>query len=387
MIVITGDNIISALGFTSEENYLNFRRGKSGLRFHKSLFHLEEPVVASAVNNRLLNFHFTKLAEAYNNHKNYTHLEKMAIVSIADALKQSKTDMKSKKVQLFLSTTKGNIFLLGSKHNRYPSSASTLAGTAERIAGFFGNETEPVVISNACTSGICALIAARRAVMSKRIDTAVVVGTDMLSHFVTSGFQSFKALSSEPCKPFDKERKGLNLGEAAATMILQNKRENKTAKNSVCLEAGAISNDANHISGPSRTGEGLFLALQSCLQGFKPEQIAIVNAHGTATAYNDEMESIALTRAGLTKVPVNALKGYLGHTLGAAGILESIITMRSLREGLLLPTKGFNVSGVTYPIDIVKEPRHTDKSYALKMLSGFGGCNAVMLFSIHHDTK
>lgn len=119
MIVITGDNIISALGFTSEENYLNFRRGKSGLRFHKSLFHLEEPVVASAVNNRLLNFHFTKLAEAYNNHKNYTHLEKMAIISIADALKQSKTDMKSKKVQLFLSTTKGNIFLLGSKHNRY----------------------------------------------------------------------------------------------------------------------------------------------------------------------------------------------------------------------------------------------------------------------------
>ena len=387
MIVVTGNNIVSALGFTSEDNYLHFKEGRSGLRFHKNMFHLEEPVTASEVNSRLLNQHFTEIAEAANNHKNYTHLEKMAIVSIADALKQSKVDIRGKKVQLFLSTTKGNIFMLGSKHSGYPASAATLAETAKRIASFFGNETEPVVISNACTSGVCALIAARRAILSKRIDTAVVIGVDMLSRFVISGFQSFKALSTEPCKPFDKERIGLNIGEAAATMILQNKSESRIGKNAICIEAGAIRNDANHISGPSRTGEGLFLALQSCLEGIAPEQIAVINAHGTATAYNDEMESIALTRAGLIEVPVNALKGYLGHTLGAAGVLESIITMRSLHEGMLLPTKGFDTLGVSYPINILKEAQRTDKSYAVKMLSGFGGCNAVLLLSIHHVQK
>ena len=128
------------------------------------------------------------------------------------------------------------------------------------------------------------------------------------------------------------------------------------------LLRGAIRNDANPISGPSRTGEGSFRAIKVVLGDVEPEELALVSVHGTSTAYNDEMESIALTRAGLQNVPVNSLKGYFGHTMGAAGILETILSMASVDDGTVLGTRGYS------------------KRAFAKLLSGFGGCNAAGIF-------
>jgi len=153
------------------------------------------------------------------------------------------------------------------------------------------------------------------------------------------------------------------------------------------VTSGAVRNDANHISGPSRTGEGAYLALQSAVKGVNINEIAFTNAHGTATQYNDEMESVALARAGLQEVPVNSLKGYFGHTLGAAGILESIISVYALKDGIIPATYGFETPGVTYPIKIVKTPQPTTKRRFVKMLSGFGGCNAALLFTYNPDSE
>jgi len=202
------------------------------------------------------------------------------------------------------------------------------------------------------------------------------VGVDFLSKFIISGFQSFKALSPEVCRPFDKDRCGLNLGEAAATIIY-----GKSEKTNIRLVSGAIRNDANHISAPSRTGEGCFRALKNVLQNIDINDIAFVNAHGTATPYNDASEAKAIVRAGLEHVPINFLKPIFGHTLGATGVLESIISMRALEENMVLKSENFYEQDFENQINIARENQFTDKRYFIKLLSGFGGCNATLVFS------
>lgn len=442
MTLLLSDNIVSALGFTTEENFRNVKQGVCGLKFFADRYDLPEPFMASEINDVRLDTVFGEVsaeqsakssarsateslteqsarsvaeplseqpakssAESFPEQINYTKLEKAAIVSAADALKRADIDPSKADVLFILSTTKGNIFLLDENEREgYEPDQLYLWRSAELIARFFGNPNQPEVLSNACISGMSAIIEAQRKLWIGQHKYVVVIGVDVLSKFIVTGFQSFKALSQEVCKPFDKNRAGLNIGEAAATFVLTQRPKDELLSGDVVFTAGATRNDANHISGPSRTGEGAYLALRSVLKdagvlyGTKPtgvldvektidfKDIAFINAHGTATPYNDDMESIALTRAGLQNVPVNSLKGYFGHTLGAAGILESIISTHAMREGIALQTYGFDTLGVTDPLDVVKETRTVTGRHFLKMLSGFGGCNIAALFT-KYETK
>ncbi|MDR2679687.1 MAG: beta-ketoacyl synthase [Tannerella sp.] len=384
MTVLLGDNIISALGFTAEENYRNVKQGVCGLKFFADRYGLPEPFMASEIDGDRLDRAFGEISAQRQPvaGPTYTKLEKASVVSIAEALKDTGIDPSDGNVLFVLSTTKGNVFLLNGKEREgYEPEQLYLWRSAELIARFFGNANRPVVVSNACISGVSAMIAAQRELRSGRYGYAVVTGVDVLSEFIVTGFQSFKALSQEVCKPFDANRTGLNIGEAAATVIMTERPENELQDGDVVLTAGAMRNDANHISGPSRTGEGAYLALRKTMENVDPDEIAFVCAHGTATSYNDEMESIALTRAGLQHVPVNSLKGYFGHTLGAAGVMESIISVRALKDETILKTYGFETPGVTNPLDITAENRVTAKRRCIKMLSGFGGCNVAALFT------
>jgi 3-oxoacyl-[acyl-carrier-protein] synthase-1 len=366
MINIIGTNIISSLGFTTDENFENVKRGVSGVK-HYDAFDLPEAFMASFVDKERLNDSFSEIST-----KNaYTNLEKAAILSVFTANKAASIDLSNERVLFVLSTTKGNVDLLG-------RTEAYLWHTAKQIALFFDNSNTPVVVSNACISGAAAQIAAMRELENNNFDYAVVTGTDFLSKFIVSGFQSFKALSPELCKPFDKDRNGLNLGEATATIIYS--RQSVETANYPSLQNGAIRNDANHISAPSRIGEGSFRALQYVLQNIDKEQIAFINAHGTATSYNDAMEAIALTRAGLQDVPVNSLKPFFGHTLGAAGVLESIISICELEESFVLKSMNFNEQDFENKLNIPRENYFSDKKYFVKMLSGFGGCNAALLY-------
>jgi 3-oxoacyl-[acyl-carrier-protein] synthase-1 len=384
MIALLSDNIISALGFTAEQNFENVKQGISGVAYYpESYFNLHEPFMASAIDSEALDTAFRSLFPSPAPEINYTKLEKAAIVSISGALKGTAIDVSSERTLFILSTTKGNVFLLDSTQNDgYERDQIFLWRSAELIAGYFGNKNTPLVVSNACISGATALITAQRALLSKHYDHVVVTGVDALSRFVISGFQSFKALSQEVCKPFDAERNGLNIGESASTLILTDIPDDKIQSGQVVLSTGAIRNDANHISGPSRTGEGSFLALRHVLTGIKTDEIAFVNAHGTATPYNDEMESVAITRASLQDVPVTCQKGYFGHTLGSAGILESIISTRALQSGIVLKTYGFNTLGVTNPLHITQQVQTVTRNRCINMLSGFGGCNAALLYTL-----
>lgn len=373
-----GDNIISPLGQTSKDVYEAIKRGDSKAELHDCIFGLPEPFFGSLLERELIDSLFLSL---YSGKIRYTYFEKIAILSAFFALEKLGIDPSRPDLFFVLSTTKGNIDLLENPDG-FDSNRVDMSVSAQMIGDFFGNPNGVVVVSNACTSGVAAQIYADEKL--KRNDKyryAVVIGAEVLCKFIVSGFQSFKALSSQRCKPFDKNRCGLNLGEAAATIVLE-KSENPIDGCLSILGSGNR-NDANHISGPSRTGEGLFLSIKSALRNKNVEgrTLSFINAHGTATLYNDDMESWAIFRSDLQNIPTNSLKGYFGHTLGAAGVLECILSGCALQEKRILSTCGLDEEGTVKKITIAHELLDSNKGDSfLKIISGFGGSNAAIIY-------
>ncbi len=373
MIIKISDNIISPLGMTTRENFKSILTGKSALHLHSECFGLPEPFIGSLLKReQLLDIFASEFQES-----DLTFFEKLCILSASEAIKSAGIDPAADDTLFVLSTTKGNVALL---EQEIDNPQCFIGRTATRIAGFFGNNNQPIVASNACISGICAQIAAVRALLSGRARRAIVIGADVLSRFIVSGFQSFKALSPDACAPYDANRCGLNLGEAAATIILE--KSDSAHESDWRYLGSAINNDANHISGPSRTGEGAFRVLNAVSDSADTGNLAFINTHGTATLYNDEMESIALHRAGLSEIPACGLKGFYGHTLGAAGVLETILSMQAVDSGIVLPTRGFHSQGTTNPVNVSPAIRQLDgsKDWFIKLLSGFGGSNAGIAY-------
>ncbi len=349
-------NIISPLGRTAAQNFDAVRAGKSGVRLHKSLHGLRDDVVASVI------------SESNNGSESVIAL---AEESVREALSHCEVDAADESTVFVISTTKGGL---------PDATEQTLSDVARAISRRFDNPNQPVVISNACVSGVSAQIVANRLLESGRYATAIVVGVDLLSRFIVSGFMSFKALSDKLCMPFDAGRTGLNLGEGAATMILSNVKRPGLPQ----LVAGSMHNDANHISGPSRTGEGSYRVLCDLLMRVNRDQIAFVSPHGTATVYNDEMESIALHRAGLDSLPVTPLKAVYGHTLGAAGVIETIIACEAMRRQVVIGTGREVQNGVSHPLDIpdVERAIPQGRDVFIKLISGFGGINAGVAYKM-----
>jgi 3-oxoacyl-[acyl-carrier-protein] synthase-1 len=312
--------------------------------------------------------------------KGFTRLEKMFIVSIDGSLKDIESNIYGSDSLLIISSTKGNIDLLDERMKDFPDPDRIyLWKMADIIGSFFGFANRPVIVSNACISGVLALSTAARMIEKGMFENIIVSGGDLLSEFVISGFLSFQALSPEPCKPFDIARKGLSLGEGCGTLVLSSKLKKSIP---ITASGSAISNDANHISGPSRTGEELAMAITIALKeaNLKPEDLDFISAHGTATLYNDEMESKAIGIAGLQTAPVNSFKGYWGHTLGAAGVIESVATIHSMESNMLFRSAGFDEPGVPVALSVIRRNTSTQVRNSLKIASGFGGCNAAMVF-------
>lgn len=360
MISVLSTNITSPLGFTTEQNYRAVLSGSSALKRHEGLWGLTEPFAASLFSEEL------RAALAIDGH---TFFESIAIRSIREALTHTRLDVASERVVLIVSTTKGNVEWLDTPHY-YPSEA------AQTIAKAIGLTTKPIVVCNACVSGLSAQLLADRLLSEGIYDYAIVVGAEVQSKFIVSGFQSLKAVSEEPCRPFDIERNGLNPGEAAATIVFAKTSDRESWQ----LLDGATCNDAYHNVSPSPQGDGLTRAIDAVMTGRDKSRLATVCVHGTATLYNDQMESRAIERAHLSDVPLSALKGYYGHTMGAAGVLETILTMRATDDGIVLPTKGFTEPGISGKVSISSKPKKTDKHTFLKVMSGFGGCNVSALY-------
>lgn len=354
MVVKIADNILSPLGLTTADNLQAVREYRSALALH-ALWDIPEPFMASL------------FAEGQIVEHTY---EGALRQSIAQALSQLPVDaLAGKRVALILSSTKGQTT---------GPEGETMGETAQRLATHFGISSQPITVSNACISGLAAQILAMRLLEMEQYDVAVVAGCDIQTKFIVSGFQSFHAVSDEPCRPFDEDRYGLNLGEAAATIVYA-RQEHAEAEQWV-LTRGAIRNDAFHISGPSKTAEGSYRALRLVMEGEDVSKIACISAHGTATLYNDDMESRAIDRAGMASTLVSGLKGYYGHTMGAAGLLETIVTMHAIDQQWVPGTRGYSACGTTCELNVQAEHQMTTARQFVKLMSGFGGCNAAALY-------
>ena len=368
MLKVVSTNIVSPLGMSSQENWRAVMQGRSALRRLENYKGIPLPFVASVFTPEQVE----KLAV-----EGFTRFESLAIRSITEALTHTDLDVHGERTIFILSTTKADVDELGFAAER-DGDYHRPALSAQRIAEHVGIGGGAIVCCNACISGVSAQILADRLISCGHYDNAVVCGADLVSSFTASGFLSFKSLSNEACRPFDADRQGLNLGEAAATIVFT--RADSLREGDWLFERGEMDNDAFHLSTPAPSGEGARKVLEAVMKGRDDSELAFVSAHGTATMFNDQMESVAIEKAGLSSVPLTALKGWFGHTLGASGVLEVILGMMAVSESVVLPLRGFREIGVSGKVNLSPELRATDKNSFLKMISGFGGCNAAALY-------
>lgn len=381
-VYLSYNNIISSLGFDSKSVVENIHNEVSGLALINDEKLFPKPFYSSLINTSILEKSFKEL----NPTKEYTRLEQMMITSLSDCIAASGIEM-TDRVGLIISTTKGNIDVLD-VNNQFSKERSYLSELGKSVGEFFNFKNDAIVVSNACISGILAVAVAKRYISQGAYDHVFIASGDVVTEFILSGFNSFQAMSDAPCKPYCKNRTGINIGEVAASVLVTSDLELLNEESVVILGEGSC-NDANHISGPSRTGEGLYRSIASALQqsGITSAEIDYISAHGTATNYNDEMEAIAFNRHELGATPVNSLKGYFGHTLGASGLLETIVGMHSLKNNTLYVSLGFEEMGVSQPINVIEETTSNELKTFLKTASGFGGCNTAILFQTIQKTN
>ena len=369
---ITHHNIISSLGFTSEANFDQLIQAKSGIKKYQR--ENNETYFSSKVDKEKVNSEFKKIGDL----ESYTTLEKMMILSVNSILSSSNYKI-TKRTGLIIATTKGNIDTLSPSSKFYKDpKRSYLYELGNQINDFFDFKNEAIVLSNACVSGVLAVSVAQRFINDGVYEEVIIVSGDLVSEFILSGFTSFQAISNEPCKPYSTKRKGITIGEAVASVLVTSKKK----KNAIQVLGTGSCNDANHISGPSRTGEGLVMSVRSALNEakIKTHEIDYISAHGTATNFNDEMEAVAFSRLKMLETPINSLKGFYGHTLGASGLLESIIGIKSLEKNTLIGSLGFDELGVSECINVIKKTEKKELNIFLKTASGFGGCNTAVIF-------
>ena len=345
---IGAENVISPLGNSAKETFERMKNGESSIKNKNGI-----------------------LLSSFSSPQN--ELLPLMIDSISDSLSfVNQTSLLKSKTLLILSTTKGEINSINLDINK-----AHLSCLSEKIKSCFNCIEKGIVVSTACVSGLQSLIVANDMINHNYYDNVIICGGDLASQFVIEGFASFYALSDTPCKPFDKDRKGLNIGEAVSTIIMSNDK-NLYKETPLKFLGGCSINDANHISAPDREAEGLIKSINNTLEigNVMSNDIDFINAHGTATVYNDEMEAKAFSKLNFDNIPVNSLKGYFGHTLGAAGIIETAITLQSIRNNLLLKCKGFENQDFDIKLDILRENREIQVNTILKTSSGFGGFNA-----------
>lgn len=364
---------VTPLGFNLIDNIQGIKEGRTAInKFNVPTLQKEE-FFGAIIDKELLNRAFSKLTYEGD----FSTLEKMMLLSVDEMVKTYQNQLNDK-CGLIISSTKGNIDALFSDNKE----AYFLHHLAKKIGNAIGLNKDPIVLSNACVSGIMAISVAKRLIQTEVYDHFIVLGGDLFSKFVFAGFQSFQAISNQPCKPYDKARDGITLGEAAAAIFITKDKSLVEDDSYYEIIGDSSINDANHISGPSRTGEGLFQSVENAIKEANIENTAIdcISAHGTATLFNDEMEAQAFTRSGIEETPVFSLKACFGHTLGAAGLLETVISLAFADDNLVPSSIGYQEHGLTLPLNISSEVQEKEVNIILKTASGFGGSNTAVLF-------
>lgn len=269
-----------------------------------------------------------------------------------------------------------------------PASTYPGAHVADTVAAALRLGGPTLGVSVACASGAIAIGLAARMIEEGRVRLAVAGGSDALAPITLAGFSALQALDAQPCRPFCQTRAGLNLGEGAAMLLLEDASHARARGAAVLgwLTGWAYSNDAFHPTAPDEEGRGLARSMELAMQsaGASVDEVGYVNAHGTGTRLNDEAEVKAYERAFAGRslpVPVSSTKSYIGHTLGAAGAIEALITLLALRSGTLFPTLRLERPIETTTVELLSDTRPSPMRMAMSVSAGFGGSNASLVFA------
>ena len=257
---------------------------------------------------------------------------------------------------------------------------------ADWIAQHFNLSNSGITINAACASSTIALTTAAGRIAADQQDAILVWGAEILSEFVFAGFASLQALTSDRCRPFSKNRNGLALGEGGGALLLMSERRARQEgyKALAIIRGWGVANDAVHLTAPAQDGRGLIKACKRALNraALEADKIAAINAHGTGTIHNDNMEIAAFSALfGQRKIPFHSVKGALGHTLGAAGALETVIAVESLNNQLLPPTTGLEEAENEISNQVSPEIIKFSGKNLLLTNSGFGGVNAALILA------
>jgi 3-oxoacyl-(acyl-carrier-protein) synthase len=263
-----------------------------------------------------------------------------------------------------------------------------VAHVADAIGEYLGIYGPRLAVNVACASGAMSIALAANMLLDDMVTVALAGGSDALCPFTLSGFNALQALDQSPCRPFDKGRTGLNLGEGAAVLVLETLKSasDRHARILAVLRGWAMTNDAFHPTAPHDQGRGLAACMLSAMKmaGVTPDEIGYVNAHGTGTPLNDRAETKAYESAfGVRNrpIPVSSTKSYFGHCLGAAGALEAVSSILSLKHGILPPTANFLSADPACDLDVIpNHARTTSVEACLSNSFAFGGLNAVLAF-------
>ncbi|HKC23270.1 MAG TPA: beta-ketoacyl-[acyl-carrier-protein] synthase family protein [Thermoanaerobaculia bacterium] len=276
--------------------------------------------------------------------------------------------------------------LAGASRGGAPLSGAAPASVTRLLARRWGVRGPALTVSVACASGTAAVGIGAELIRRGEADRVLAGGADALSEFVFSGFDALRALSPTAARPFDRRRDGLGLGEGAGFVVLEEESAARARGARVLARVAgyASAGDGHHMTRPSPGGEGIVRATRAalCQAHVLPEDVGFVNAHGTATTFNDRMEANAFAalfgpRAG--QIPVDSIKGAIGHTLGAAGALEAVTLALVLARGVIPPTCGFKEADPDCPLDVVTSPRPFDGRVAISTSSAFAGTNACLV--------
>lgn len=392
-VAITGMGILSAIGNSVQENRRALLSSKSGLGTlknidsnHKNAIKVGEVSLTNSEIVKRLN-----LPEK----NNFTRTALLGTLAAKEAMQQAKVSNYSDYKTGFISaTTVGGMDMTENHWNQFASnsevqkyiSSHNAGDSTEKIADYFGITDYVTTISTACSSAANAIMLGARLLKAGKLDQVIVGGTDALSKFTINGFKSLMILSESNCKPFDANRSGLNLGEAAAYLVLEsNKVVAEQNKKVLAYVSGyGNANDAFHQTASSKTGEGAFLAMEKALKTatLNATQISYINAHGTATQNNDLSESVALQRVFKEMVPsFSSTKPFTGHTLAAAGAVEAIFSIIAIQENKVFANLGFQNQMPETGLCPVTQLENKEINHVLSNSFGFGGNCTSLIFS------
>ncbi|MDX1767083.1 MAG: beta-ketoacyl-[acyl-carrier-protein] synthase family protein [Arenibacter troitsensis] len=393
-VAITGMGIISAIGNNVAENYSSLLEGRTGISHiskidtvHKGSIMVGEIIFTNAELE-------AKLGLGPNN--NYSRTALLGAIAAKEAIEDANiTNIKAYRTGLISSTSVGGMDMtekfyydyLEREANRRYIEGHHAGDSTEKIAEQLGIDQSLVTtISTACSSAANAIMFGARLIKTGKLDRVIVGGADCLSKFTINGFNTLMILSDTYNTPFDENRKGLNLGEAAAYLVLESESLVKKEKKKVLgyVVGYGNANDAYHQTASSENGDGATLAMEKALAvaGLEPKDIDYINAHGTATGNNDLSEGRAIIRVFGEDVPeFSSTKAYTGHTLAAAGAIESVYSILSLQNNIIYPNLNFKTPMKEFSLI----PQTTLKEKALNtVLSnslGFGGNCSTLIFS------